>query len=441
MLAALLLALAAGCGTSVHRPCHRDAPLSTSVQREQFRELLVSALQREALYTLVGGLKPLSTGFWQGKIRINAPDTAEIARVRRVLAPLRDETFYADVQTFAAEHDGQRHVEAYVVHRPALAAMLRRESAFWYPLGVTPCTHPAEIVAIVDRLPRADRWRAYGLLFGYPRYAVEFFVEATELARAGGGESGPGKDREFYHIPTASSAESQFTWAVPLGHQERVEDRAIRQRAGEILAAYQKVSSQIADAGDPMPILRTLNSSLAGLCDHAATQLPHQPSQHDSRRGRLAGLWFVERVEVFVTASVSSLPPAHAASLAASRSRTDCTNKLLRERMLTILYTINADRAYAHTLKWSDAPERSCHEAGSRTIDGAGVIRCFNSTDGASSFPEARALYIEDSPLIARMNFTGSVDGQSEIVRHRRQTWSVRSSSVESPGRTFQREK
>lgn len=263
MVVACTLLFAGGCATNAPTTADRDAPLSTVAERDQFRELLLKALDREALYTLVGGLKPMSTGFWQGKVDVAAADTAEIVRVRRALAPLRNHTYYADVQTFATAHDGKRHVEAYVVHRAALAAMLRREAAFWSPLGITPCTHPAEIVAIVDRLPRADRWRAYGLLFGYPNYAIDFFVEATERARTEGSEVGPGKDREFYHVPTASAVEGQFTWAVPIGHVERDEDRAIRERAAVVLAAYRDTAPQVTAARTPLVHVEALNRQLS----------------------------------------------------------------------------------------------------------------------------------------------------------------------------------
>ncbi|XVJ60057.1 MAG: hypothetical protein HEQ23_11945 [Tepidisphaera sp.] len=261
MVVALALFFSGGCATNTARTADRDAPLTTANERDQFRELLLKALDREALYTLVDGLKPLSTGFWHGRVDLAAPDTAEIARVRRALAPLRSATYYADVQTFATVHDGKRHIEAYIVHRDALKAMIEREAAFWSPLGITPCTHPAEVVAVVDRLPKADRWRAYGLLFGYPNYAIDFFVEANERAKATGGEVGPGKDREFYHIPTASGKDGQFTWAVPLGHIEREEDRAIRLRAAEILAAYRGAALHIAAASDPLRHVKALSDA------------------------------------------------------------------------------------------------------------------------------------------------------------------------------------
>ncbi len=259
LLLALGVAFSAGCAMHAQQSADRDAPLTTAAERQRSRDLLVNALDREALYTLVGGLKPLSTGFWHGELDIAAPDTSEVRRVRRALAPLRSETYYADVQTFASAHGGRRRLEAYIVHRAALAAMLQREAAFWSPLGITPCTHPAEIVAIAERLPRAERWRAYGLLFGYPNYAINFFVEANLRAEADKSEVGPGKDREFYHVPTASAADGQFTWAVPLAHVERPEDRAIRERAAAIMAAYRAKATRIKASTRPLLLVEELN--------------------------------------------------------------------------------------------------------------------------------------------------------------------------------------
>jgi len=262
LFAASLPMLAWGCAARPLNSADRDAPLTSVEETSRFRELLTTALEREALYTLVGGLKPLSTGFWQGEMTVEGADLAELVRVRRALAPLRDETYYADMQVFATAHDGKRTIEAYVVHRASLAAMIEREQEFWSPLGIAPCTHPAEVVAVVDRLPQAQRWRAYGMLFGYPRYAIDFFVDATERGRASDAEMGPGVDREFLHIPTASAETGHFTWAVPMGHTERVEDRAIRRMADRILIEFRRAAPNLSAASDPMPRLRQLNRSM-----------------------------------------------------------------------------------------------------------------------------------------------------------------------------------
>ena len=72
---------------------------------------------------------------------------------------------------------------------------------------------------------------------------------------------GPGKDREFVHVPTASAETGRFTWAVPIGHTERAEDRAIRSRAARILSAYRRAAAAIKAAQHPMQLVRELNEA------------------------------------------------------------------------------------------------------------------------------------------------------------------------------------
>lgn len=220
--------------------------------------LLRDAADSEALYTLAGGLKPMSSGFWSGSFEVAAPDLGEIDRVRSALAPLRDGHWYADVQVFAAAHEGKRMASAFVVHRPALSAMIDHFGAFWAPWGISPDTHPAEVVAVVDRMPRADRWRGYGYLFGFPADAVEFFVEAG-LAAAEGGEAGSGVDREFIRLPTFGAEEGRFVYAVPLGHGRTAADRALAGEAERILRAYRDGRERWGDVDGLVSGLRRLD--------------------------------------------------------------------------------------------------------------------------------------------------------------------------------------
>lgn len=279
--AAVLMGLAASCAAN-----DESAPPLVGAQaiggRELSqgaltRQLVMDALDSEALYTLWGGLKPMSSGFWRATLQSASLDLADVERVRAALGALRDDTFYADVQLFDAEHDDKKFTEAYVVHRPAFAAAIERAAAMFARHGIAPSTHPAEVLAVVDRLPRADRWRAYGLLFGYPEYAVDFFVEqgiaaderaaARKAAAPAASDDAPreiaaegvgrGKDRGFLHVPTFASPTGCFAWAVPLGHQERDEDRRIARDAGMILAAYREARAAITDAADPVAAAHT----------------------------------------------------------------------------------------------------------------------------------------------------------------------------------------
>ncbi len=227
-------------------------------------DLIRGAADREALYTLAGGLKPMSSGFWQGSFEMEDPDLTELRDVRRALGHLRNRVWYADVQVFRKTHEGKRWAQGFVVHREALARMIERHQTFWNPWGVAPCTHPAEIVAIVDRMPRNDRWRGYGYLFGYPDEAVDFFVQAGMDAEDGR-EVGPGKDRQFLEIPTYRGESGMFTYAVPLDHVATKADREIAETAGRILDAYRQLRPGLDQLDDVMEGLLRLNAGFEPL--------------------------------------------------------------------------------------------------------------------------------------------------------------------------------
>ncbi len=255
-LAPICLALA-GCASSREGAIDAWRPPPGYTTADRF-DLIRNAADQEALYTLAGGLKPMSSGLWQGSFEVEDPDLTELRDVRRALGHLRNDVWYADVQIFDKANDGERAAQAFVVHRESLANMIERHQSFWNPWGITPCTHPSEIIAVVDRMPRADRWRGYGHLFGYPNDAVEFFVEAG-LAAEDGREIGPGKDREFIAIPTYAADSGRFTYAVPLGHVPTSADRSLAERAALVLAAYEERRPRMHDVDDTVEALRQLN--------------------------------------------------------------------------------------------------------------------------------------------------------------------------------------
>jgi hypothetical protein len=211
--------------------------------RAKSEALLLKALDSEALYTIIGGLKPMSSGFASFKFSVEKPDLAQIEETRRLLSVWRcGEELYADVQHFAAIYDDEktkekiRFAEAVVFNRPALAGKIGQYPDFFAPYGITLNAHPMEVLMTIEHNQPGPRWRGLGYLFGFPLYAVDFFVAAGE------GEQRTGKfvERDFYSIPTFVAEERHFVWAVPKGHVEREEDRAIKSRAALILAEYQK---------------------------------------------------------------------------------------------------------------------------------------------------------------------------------------------------------
>jgi hypothetical protein len=205
--------------------------------RARSEDMLLRALDNEALYTLAGGLKPMSTVGSTKTFSVSAPDAGAIDERRRLLSVWRcGSDIYADARVFRAINDGKRSVSSEVFSRPALDAVLRRHAAFFAPLGLTPGTHPMAVLTAIEWSDPGPRWRGQGYLYGYPDYAVDFFVDAGESEARGGGFV----PRDPIRVPTfaAGNDRSNFVWTVPKGHQQNAADRAIADRAARILADY-----------------------------------------------------------------------------------------------------------------------------------------------------------------------------------------------------------
>src|SRR5262249_40050847 len=120
--------------------------------RAKSESLLLKALDSEALYTIIGDLKPMSSGFSSFKFSIEKPDLAQIEETRRLLSVWRcGDKLYADAQHFAATVDDEktkekvRFAEAVVFNRPTLAGKIGQYPDFFAPYGITPSAHPMEI--------------------------------------------------------------------------------------------------------------------------------------------------------------------------------------------------------------------------------------------------------------------------------------------------------
>ena len=238
-------------------------------------ELLLKALDGEAFYTLVGQLKPVSEGFWGGYFSVDALDLTEVERVRKAVRAWNEpDLFYADVLVYETIQNGQRYASAYVVHIPSLKKLIEDKKEFFGRWGITTDTPPAEVMMAIERSRQPDdRWQGFGLVFGYPEYAIDFFVAAGMHQRT----TGEFIERDFRQIPTFSGKTGRFVYAVPkFGRLEQI-DTELKRKAALLLIEYKRIRSQyIEPEKNPVGLLRDWMDDGNGSCHpkHLLSKLP-----------------------------------------------------------------------------------------------------------------------------------------------------------------------
>jgi hypothetical protein len=215
-------------------------------------EMLLAILDREGLFTVIGGMKPMSSGWSRAQTRQGLMSEG-LEQDRQAIAALTvGPLISASLQPFSRLFEGQRTLEGAVFHTRSFRQMVEREQRFFSLYGITPSMPPGEALLAFEPDATTGRFRAYGHLFGYPDYAVTFFVEAAEAQRAD--PESKIVPRDFRSIPTYSLPANGFVYAVPKGADERREDREMRERAAPILAMYRRLRDRFIGPGKPGPV-------------------------------------------------------------------------------------------------------------------------------------------------------------------------------------------
>jgi hypothetical protein len=129
------------------------------------------------------------------------------------------------------------------------------------------------MMAIERTRDPSDRWRGFGLIFGYPKYAIDFFVTAGMHQRS----TGEFVERDFRQIATYAGRSGRFVYAVPKLSRPGPEDIALQRRAALFLAEYKRLRPQYtAPTKNPSSLLRDWMDDGHGKChpDHLIAKLP-----------------------------------------------------------------------------------------------------------------------------------------------------------------------
>lgn len=203
--------------------------------------LLLYGLNHEALYTLTDTLKPMSSiRLYRFPLFGNAQQKDSSILQLKQLQELCNRLSIGDWQfvfnPFERKDSIYRNVEIYVVRKSRLQNLIRTHELFYANFGITVNTPPATILAITEYEQKYNRWRSYGYLFGYPDYAVDFFVAA-------GKEQDSTRQfvkRNFFNIPVYAAEKGYFTYAIPQTYQPGNMDSSLYAAAQKTLNRYKR---------------------------------------------------------------------------------------------------------------------------------------------------------------------------------------------------------
>jgi len=236
--------------------------------RSEATKLLKKALDSEALYTMAIDMKPMSGDFTWITSNGSSASNKKLQDIAQILKFFHcGKTIQAELMESKIRFNGERHYSHIIFNRVAFDRLMIEEQAFFSALGdvfESPGRFsPRKVLAAVENSEASIRFRGYGLLFGYPKEAVDFFVSgAEEEAR-----TGRFVKREFVSIPTFSSKDHRFVWAVPVGHQLTAIEREMQEGATPILQEYIRRRTDRSENKNSVELIRNWFSVGKFTCD------------------------------------------------------------------------------------------------------------------------------------------------------------------------------
>lgn len=213
--------------------------------------LLQNGLEGEALYTLMAPIKPMSSvasfsfpvGNSDSTKRLEAElierdSLYHLKRVKEIqqainLIDLPDLKFV--LVPYRSAYTKTRILQLSVVRISKMDSLLAAKQSFFGQYGFSSGTDPAVVVTVNEYEKKYQRLRGYGYLFGYPDYAVDFFVKAFHEADS----TGNLVPRDFFRIPTYGHEEGNFVYAYPKDHTPNEVDAALLRRSVPVLETFQ----------------------------------------------------------------------------------------------------------------------------------------------------------------------------------------------------------
>ena len=273
-LTSLMLMVIFSC--NLQKRISHDLRITTTELNEKEQRQLDSILQRgldhEALYTIIGKIKPMSS---VASFSFPIANADSLKRTKGDVLDLNTKQKYLDkiaqVQTqintlsypdlkfvlvpYKNANKEKRILQLSAVRVSLLDSLLRKEASFFGQFGLVPGADPATVVSVIEGCDKYERWRAYGYLFGYPEYAIDFFVHSFVMKE----QTKKNLERNFFQIPSYSKAKGAFVYAYPKNHTPDKVDSTLYFRAREVLDQYKELRGNYLKPDSTLQTTKLLN--------------------------------------------------------------------------------------------------------------------------------------------------------------------------------------
>ena len=216
--------------------------------------ILQEGLDGEALYTLLGNIKPMSSVV-SFTFPLGNADSAKqldgdivyadslkvyqkrLEEIQQAINHINIPDIKLVMVPYRSPYRKTRVLQVNAIRISALDSLLKARAPFFAQFGLVPGADPAVVLTVNEYENRYERLRGYGYLFGYPDYAVDFFVKAFHQSDT----SGKHVERNFFNIPTYRRAGGQFVYAYPKTiTQPSAIDSALYKRSTVVLEKYKE---------------------------------------------------------------------------------------------------------------------------------------------------------------------------------------------------------
>lgn len=244
----------------------------TNKEKKYINRILKYGLDHEALYTILADIKPMSslrilslpvvnTDSISGKKdAVPAEKLRHLDSLKQIQTTL-NKINIPDVKFVAipykATKEDKLSIQVSAVRLSLLNKVLEDKKSFFGQFGLVHGSSPELVVSTIENAKIYDRYRGYGYLFGYPDYAVDFFVEAAK-------ETNKNKKlypRKFFQIPVFSSKNGYFVYAYSESYTPSKQvDSTLYYKADFTLKEYRKLRPKFMNPDSTMNALELINA-------------------------------------------------------------------------------------------------------------------------------------------------------------------------------------